>query len=251
MAPFPLRDFYVHENSEFLGYQTPTSSTSEELKATLLIQLSDDGTVQDHFRISLAGNILIQAVIKASEVLDIPEADGVFLFAQCSPQEVNLLMDSTVSEFSDLLTGLLDNTVLTLNEQYQQIPAKDFRDALLAANEAGQPLGAAFRWAVTVTLSKQLNIQLQALPVPERFIKPAYRKENIATMLMFSLPLQAAMGDGDGFRGPYPVLFANTPSAARAALNQDPEKAKMEFQKVISRFLHMEYVTLAEARAYL
>jgi len=251
MAPFPLRDFFVNDNTEFLGYQTPISSTSEELKATLLIQLSDQGTADGHFRISLAGNVLIQASVKASDILDIPEAEGVFFFAQCNAEEVHLQLDSTTSAFSDLLDGLLDNSILTLNEQCQQIPAEELRLALSAAHQQGRPVGASFRWAIAVGVNKLLTIQLQALPVPERFLKPAYRQDNIPTMLMFSLPLQATMGDGQGFQGPYPVVFANTPAAARTALNQDPERAKMEFQKVICRLLHMEYVTLEEARAFL
>jgi hypothetical protein len=52
---------------------------------------------------------------------------------------------------------------------------------------------------------------LQALPIAERFLKPGYREDNTATIHLDTVTVYTTMGNGEGYNGPYPVMFAGTP----------------------------------------
>ena len=119
-----LHDFFVRHNSEFLGYNLTTGQP--DVGVTVLLQLRDDGSAKDNFRVHVYGNSLLQITIAAEAILDIPEAKGVYLFYQCSPEDTEPGLNRTASTFIDLEAGLKDTSFLTCDEHGAQVMAYEF-----------------------------------------------------------------------------------------------------------------------------
>ncbi len=69
-------DFYILLDSQFMGHTV----RGQELGVTVLLQLRDDGQALDNFSVHVHGDCAIQSLIHAADVVDIPEAQGVYLY---------------------------------------------------------------------------------------------------------------------------------------------------------------------------
>ncbi len=93
----------VLPNDAFLGYDATTPGG--EFGAALLVQMRDDGSVVDHFRINIFGDRLLQAHFAVSRIIDIPEAKGVYAFFQCPPSDAQPNLGRMATNFLDSSTS--------------------------------------------------------------------------------------------------------------------------------------------------
>jgi hypothetical protein len=239
----------VLPNDAFLGYDATTQGG--DFGAALLVQMREDGTVVDHFRINIFGDTIIQAHFAVSRIIDIPEAKGVYAFFQCPPADAQPNLGRTATNFLDLQSALMEGYIILTDVGQQPIEAKEFRDKLCSEGTAQQAVGASLRWAVGVNPSRHTELVLQALPLPTKFLLPGHHVDNVATISIFSLSLPMVLADDSSFEGPIPQIFSNCPSDTLAALHNKPlQYTKAELHKAVKHFLFMEYITLREAKEY-
>ena len=239
----------VLPNDAFLGYDATTPGS--DFGAALLVQMRDDGSVVDHFRINIFGDKLLQAHFAVSRIIDIPEAKGIYAFFQCPPSDAQPNLGRMATNFLDFQFALMEGYIILTDVGQQQIEAKEFREKLCCEGTAQQAVGASLRWAVGVNPSRHTELVLQALPLPTKFLLPGHHVDNVATISIFSVSLPMFLGDDSSFEGPIPQIFSTCPSDTLAALHNKPlQYTKAELHKAVKHFLFMEYITLREAKEY-
>jgi len=240
-------DFYILPDSQFLGHTV----RGQELGVTVLLQLREDGQALDNFRVHVHGDCAIQSLIHAADIVNIPEAQGVYLYYECQPGDAEPNINTTSTTFIDLGVGLRNDTFRTADSEGNITCATEFRAKVCGNGEDTPTVGASLRWATVVNDDNLIELHLQALPIAERFLKPGHREDNAATMHLVTVAVYTTMGNSDGYNGPYPVMFSTNPEAARQALMNNVGFAVSQFRKVANRFLHPEYLTFPEAMEYL
>ena len=100
------------------------------------------------------------------------------------------------------------------------------------------PNEAAFRWAVTVTDSGRLALQLQSLPLPVATIasKPLLLQDDVAVNVVQSWPISAELFDGEnGLSGPVPVLFSDQPEELRTKISDNEDGFFAQLNKFMTK----------------
>jgi hypothetical protein len=69
----------------------------------------------------------------------------------------------------------------------------------------------------------------------------------VPAVLLAEWNLECEMFDGEAIAGPVPTLFSDRPEAAKAALDNDPEKAFADLAKILRKLVIHEYVPPAAA----
>ena len=98
--------------------------------------------------------------------------------------------------------------------------------------------GAALRWAVAVSASGGLELQLQSLPVPAALVnaKPVLLQDDIAVNIVKTWPMVTEMFDGlNGLSGPVPVIFGEEPEELRTNIETDHDSFYGELNKFMTK----------------
>jgi hypothetical protein len=245
MSSFPP-DLTIYHTQEFLSHNL--SVADGEISASLLLPLRADGTAADHFRIHVHGGKQLQAFFPLSIVINTPEAEGVHVFYQCTVADVAPSLHRTTTLFFDLLDAILNRTFILTDSDSCPIAAKELIDRLSTCSQEVSQVGASFRWAVTGSVDRRTELQLQALPAPLKLLKECYHDDNTAVVSVMTMPLPMLLGDGISYNGPIPTIFSPDPEATQAAILANPLRIK--FQKAVGKILFMEYLTLPAAYEY-
>ena len=239
----------IHKRDEFLRHSI--QSADQNLNLALLVETRADGLIRDHFRCLLFGKVMLTTLFPAEKLFTHEEAKGIYLHYEAYPHQAQPEFDATSSAWMDVQDMILSGFIAVTDGEGSPILGSEFKDSLRNACEEKEAVGAAIRWAVTVNNRQQLEVSLQGLPSPAKFLKPSYKIDNVATVRLAKIPLACNMGNGTTWAGPVPILFSPDQAATQTAYQQDPALAKRECNKVLERFLHMEHFTTAEAVTYI
>ena len=126
----------------------------------------------------------------------------------------------------------------------------DIEDSLLLmfnSESEKKAVGASIRWAYIIGDSGQLELMLQALPLPAQFVasKPSLRGDSAPVMSIWSSPVWYNAFNGEDAAGPVPVLCCA--SEHRLAISNDPLATHGELQKLAAIFFKPELLALKEA----
>ena len=127
------------------------------------------------------------------------------------------------------------------------------RNQLAKEAKKKEPNGASFRWAVSALAQGGSELQLQVLPIPLAIVaaKPMLKADDVAVTVADSWPLSMMMWDGkDGLKGPVPIIYADQPEGVRSQINKDLDSFWVQLNKLMTRFLLFEQMSLQTAKVY-
>ena len=152
-------------------------------------------------------------------------------------RDICLNTNSMTSDWFDLEDSIAEKTIkVTLASG-----GDDTRNTLrkqLKKESTKTPNGAAFRWAVTVTDSGRLALQLQSLPLPVATIasKPLLLQDDVAVNVVQSWTISAELFDGEnGLSGPVPVLFSDQPEELRTKISDNEDGFFAQLNKFMTK----------------
>jgi hypothetical protein len=137
-------------------------------------------------------------------VIDIPQAAGVYAYFQCSAIDVQPPINRLSKHFFDFQAGLQEGSIMLRDANQKPLPEdveRGFVNQLKSDGNIQQAVGASFRWAIGVTTVRTMELVLQALPLPLKFLQPGHNVDSAATLCIRSLDLPMLMGDDSTFEG--------------------------------------------------
>jgi hypothetical protein len=240
--------FRIHKWDEFLRHYITTAD--EGVNLAVLVEARATSRIEDHFRCHLFGNVVVHAVFQANRLLSMPEAEGILLRLDAHPAQVQPDYDSTATRWFDLQDALQDGSIIATDKDGSVIPATEFWATLCHDCPEKEAVGASIRWSLVVNSKKQVEVALQGLPCPQKYLKPTLRQDNVATVRLAKVDIRCEMGDEAALSGPIPILFSPDQAATQHVYSSNPNLARSELNKELARFLHMEHFTAAEAVNY-
>ena len=225
MAAFPP-DWQIYDNDQFATFTIPATADAG-LGAALCIQIRPDGRATEHFKVTLFGGELIQAAFPATALFNLPEAAGLSLFFQCAPVEAAPRVDMTTTAWRDVHDMMRQRIVLILDVKGDLVDGDALRSRMASDCAKKTAIGASIRWAVAVADGGKLELQLQGLPLPAKFLtsEVPYRGDNVHVIVLASIPLNADLFDGQTHSGPVPLLFSSHKEETLASLLANPQLA--------------------------
>ena len=162
----------VRPNHEFHHAQAsiPGRHTVE-----LQAQVRPSGRILDASRLVLGGAEVIEVEINMSDAVPSPRLQGWTVRYQAWPRDVAIRKNQATSAWIDLEAMVAGRDAEVTDHNGAGIPSNEFLGVLA---ELDPPVGAAFRWAVTIGDDGRLQLQLQGLPAaaPVVIAKPQLRK---------------------------------------------------------------------------
>ena len=241
MAAFPP-DWQIYDNDQFSSFTIPATADAG-LGAALCIQIRPDGRATEHFKVVLFGGEFIQAAFPATILFNLPEAAGASFFFQCAPVDAAPRVDMTSTGWQDVEDMMRQRTLLVLDAKGDIVEAGSLHSRMTSNCAKKAAVGASIRWAVAVADGGKLELQLQGLPLPAKFLNSEvpYRKDNVHVIILASIPLNADLFDGVYHAGPVPLLFSSHKEETLASLLANPGLAHagktVEYDTRASSFL--------------
>jgi hypothetical protein len=198
--------FRIHKQDEFLRHYITTAD--EGVNLAVLVEARATGRIEGHFRCHLFGNVVVLAVFQANRLLNMSEAEDILLRLDAYPAHMQPDYDSTATRWFDLQDALQDGSIITTDNYGNVIPATEFWAALRHDCPKKEAIGASFRWSLVVNSKKQVEVALQGLPCPQKYLKPTLRQDNVATVRLAKVDIRCKMGDRAAWSGPIPILFS-------------------------------------------
>ena len=213
------------------------TETLKDLTCQVLLQINRNAKLQGNFQIILGGCEPVKLDIPAQNVLIMGGVAAYRLIMERWPRDIRLNVNSMTSDWFDLEDGIAEKTIkVTLASG-----GDDTRNTMrkqLKKESTKTPNGAAFRWAVTVTDSGRLALQLQSLPLPVATIasKPLLLQDDVAVNAVQSWPISAKLFDGEnGLSGPVPVLFSDQPEELRTKISDNEDGFFAQLNKFMTK----------------
>jgi hypothetical protein len=241
--------FRIHRRDEFLRHNITTAD--QGINLAVLVEARATGCIENHFWCHIFGDVVVLSVFAANRIFNAPEAEGVFLRLDAHPSQLQPDCDATTSRWFDLQNSLQDRSVAIIDAEGKEMEAPDFVASLRSDCPEKEAVGASLRWAVVVNSRQELELALQCLPCPDKYLKPFHRADNIPTIRLAKIHVSCEMGDKVSWLGPIPLLFSPDLDATQHVFQSNPGLARSELNKVLARFRHMEHFTAGEAVAYL
>ncbi len=172
---FPPDEWIVFPAGEF---DTAALRFPGECGAELMAQVRSNGRIADHWRITLGGSSVLEAVFPISTLL--PAAVGLppwKLTYQQFPRDVTIRRNMLTSTWSDALALLASHEFLVADAADQPVDIQQVQAAIKALPNK-QNSGASIRWCVAVSAAGKLELQLQGLPSPANQLtgKPLFNR---------------------------------------------------------------------------
>ena len=213
------------------------TETLKDLTCQVLLHINRNAKLQGNFQIILGGCEPVKLDIPAQNVLIMGGVAAYRLIMERWPRDIRLNVNSMTSDWFDLEDSIAEKTIkVTLASG-----GYDTRNTLrkqLKKESTKTPNGAAFRWAVTVTDSSRLALQLQSLPLPVATIasKPLLLQDDVAVNAVQSWPISAKLFDGaNGLSGPVPVLFSDQPEELRTKISDNEDGFFAQLNKFMTK----------------
>jgi len=251
-SPFPC-EWQVFKGSEYLTFRRATMEDGN-MGAVLLVPLDDKHQITGRFRIQVIGEGNIYIRIPAHAVVPgLPDfGTNYFLELACNTQDVTFEQDSVVGRWRDVEELIRARLIGVTDEEGHALGPDRLLSALQVQATEKTCVGASIRWAIGVSENKTLQLELQGLPTQAKYLHKANLKgENAISVLHRAFPLASDMFDGQSASGMVPMFFAEDQAGAFTSLTNHPAKVLEGISRINARLLHMEHMSLTEARAYL
>ena len=216
----PDRNWQIRPRNLFVLHTVETEDSG--VHGELLIQVTDAGTVEDSFRVALAGRRPVRCQFRGSAVSTAPELARFTFNWEVQPEDIDLRENLLASGWEDLL-NMLENEVVSATDAEGQLDlSEEARKVLADLKEARADAGVALRWALRANTARVLRLQVLALLTGAKHIKkkPIFDSDMCPGILLKSEAVRIPMASGF-LRGPRPTLFASDPKAAEANLHRD------------------------------
>lgn len=207
MASFPP-EWSVFSDHLFLNYSVEGSADSG-IGAIVLLQMREDGRARDNFRVQLFGNVLLTSRITATDILAIPELGNIALRYGCYPADAAPRLNMTTSAWLDVEDLIRAGNITPLDADDNEVDTAAVLAHLNSAAVRKNAVGASIRWAVGVDPGNKLQLMLQALPIPAKFLTSdaLTRADNVPVVCISKIPLSADLFDESHMPGRYRLYF--------------------------------------------
>ena len=232
---YPPDEWLIRCSDQF-GEFSITESI-EELACLVLLQINRSAKLQGNYQIILGGCEPVKLDIPAQSVLIMGGVAAYRLVMEKWPRDIHFNVNSMTSDWFDLEDSIAEKSIkVTLASG-----GDDTRNTLrkqLKKESTKTPNGAAFRWALAVTDSGSLALQLQSRPLPVATIasKPLLLQDDVAVVAVQSWPISAELFDGEnGLSGPVPVLFCDQPEELRSKISDNEDGFFAQLNKFMTK----------------
>jgi hypothetical protein len=149
---------------QFATYDCPElSEAGATLWAALLVQVSPDGRVEDHYRLRVNGSTLLRASAAAPELIATEELASYVFHVEKRPVELEFRQNMCCTKWEDLEQLVAAGHVQAATHDLED--ADDmFREDWATAKAADSTLGASLHWAVQAHPVYSFKLALQAMP---------------------------------------------------------------------------------------
>jgi len=206
--------------SRFRSYQSGDPD-HHELRAYFLVQITDAGRAEDHYRISVEGDEPIEAEFCGRDFTKERDLREFTFTMQLRPDDLDLRRNCSTTAWEDLRSAIEEGH-LAVDMHGEADPEAAFKRVYDAIAARDPDFGVGIRWAVLGT-STGLKLELQALPAPAHLLNrdPRLSNDGCPAVSLASFGVQTPMTDTGPLQGPTPILFARHPERARESLKQD------------------------------
>jgi len=248
MAAFPLPDWQVQDITEMALYNLSTTPT---LSAAICARIAGGPGFVGRRRIVVGGAILMQHQIPLSCVLPGASALGHALHLSISPADAMPREGFATSEWFDVETMVKQRELPLVDMAGNVLDATELLRHLRSDCAEKEAVGAALRFGVVAGTSGRLELELQCLPCPVKFLKPIHQADNTPTIRLSGSALAVDMFDGSSHSGPVPVFFAADPDTVQQQLVADRDAAHDIVTMINNIFIIPEHFSYEEAVTFL
>ncbi len=192
------------------------------LSGHLLVQVSEGGLVEDHFRVALTGSGRLTTTFNLNILLDHPQLAHFEATVEKAPADIRFKTNTFVSKWENLDDLVAAEAVLTSTDEAEDAEEL-FREAWRVAAAGGKPPAASLRWSLQGHPEHGFEVVLQALPTSARSLRGDSRltADTCRTVELARWPAACNMVEG---LGPKALLFSDQPSEASSNIQRRPEK---------------------------
>jgi len=144
------------------GFTVDEAPTNASLTAELFATVRDNGRIIDQTRHVIGGSGSLEAVFPLGRIFPDPELEDWEVRVQRFPRDLDIRRGLLSGNWANIVDVVASRNASIFDGEGSEIPAAEFirraRDS-----EAGPQVGA-MRWAVTLSDSARLALQLQGLP---------------------------------------------------------------------------------------
>jgi hypothetical protein len=211
---------------QFATYDCPEpAEPGATIWAALLVQVSADGRVEDHYRLRVNGSTLLRASATAPELIAAEELASYVFHVEKRPVDLEFRQNMCCTKWEDLEQLVAAGRVHVATHDLEDADEL-FREDWATAKAADSTLGAALRWAVQAHPAYGFKLALQAMPATaDALRKDARLSSDAASCIeLASWTAATAMAVEGQWNGPVPTLFATNMQAASSNLRSHPER---------------------------
>ena len=192
------------------------------LSSHLLVQITDGGLADEHFRVALTGSGRLTATFNVNLLLSQPQLAHFEATVEKAPAAIRFKTNTFVSKWENLDDLVAAEALLVSTDEAEDAEII-FRAAWRSSTAAGNPPAALLRWSLQGDADHGFDVVLQALPASPRTLRGDSRLTADACKAVELARWPAACPMVEGL-GPRALLFANNPGEASANIHRKPEK---------------------------
>jgi hypothetical protein len=199
---------------------------TEDLSARLLVQTTEAGEAEEHFRFKVHGGILNHD-IWARDLTPLGALRPFRLRYETRGGAIDLRTNTTASAYEDVVALAANGALSAYVGSGTEDKTADFLRLMGEAKELDPEVGFSIRWAVRAAGATKIKLVLEGLPAPAKKLRRDSRLNSDLTpgVLLKSWPLTGPMATS-GLSGPIPVLFSARPEETKNRLDRDPTALK-------------------------
>jgi hypothetical protein len=251
MAAFPT-DWSVYDVDQFATYSVDEMDT--DLGMNTLMKMDEKGRSTGIYKISLFGGGIMEARYPIEHILYDPPLSlkDHFIGTSFKACQAAPMQNATSAPWRDL-EFLLSEKIVFLFDNQGNLADPDYLIEYLQDLRTENPKsGASLRWAVAVSGSNRIRLEMQSLPANSKLLTKAnLRGDNSVSVLLGSFPINADLFSGTDPGGPVPLFFAPNREKALSTMNANPDLLRRDISLVNSQLLRMEHLSLQDAYDYL
>jgi hypothetical protein len=235
MSSFPPANWEVRFLQDMDTFTAEPNGSKLSLAALLAVKPA--GAMEGNFRLTLTGTEDVSIRLAVTDFIPHRAMEPFTVVGQFHPgEQIQMLPNSTTSGWVDFRELVAAQDVDVYDEQ-GELASEALLTAMDQHRSGKATLGASWRWMTAVADNGlNLELQLQALPCSPANLaaSPVLRQDNVATIVLAKLGIQACYFNGKECAGPVPTMFATSPEEA-AELLSDPAVAHEYCQGIMTQ----------------
>jgi hypothetical protein len=165
---FPPKSWDVFPAEQF---DTASPSDPGELRMELLVQMRDNGCIQDYFRIALGGMKLLKALLSMRDIFVVPEdfPDWVIEYGKW-PADLIFSRNQTTTVWVDVNAMIEACDIIIRDMDGTKIKDEDVLEALTKTTHIISRPGCSARWVMGIDGADKMVLTVQVLPASAAFL---------------------------------------------------------------------------------